>query len=589
MAGGLISIATYGSNDLYLTGAPQITFFKVVYRRYTNFSVESIKILIDDNLDFNKESEVTLPKIGDLIYKTYLELNIPEVVFTTDDIGIDHEDAELDTSPTENYDTVIQFMKLNSNAYREAVSSYVAVNTTVSDMFDAIKNVFTSAEIDESGGASVSDIINAYTTLVNSFVDSGKLERLLTNIEEVIELVQESPDLTKDSIIIRVKKAIDNSIKVQEFFFNEMQTAQTTYDSANSKAVKFAWVKRLGHAIVDYIDVYIGGEKIDRHFGDWMNIWYELTGNKDKDDLYSRMIGDVKEMTTFDQKSKPQYKLTIPLQFWFTRHNGLAFPLIAMQYNEILFKLKLKKLEDCAYLQKIVDDDVQVSLSSLWEDKGYFLTGYFVIDYIFLDSLERKKFAQSAHEYLIETVQVIEIGNIDTTKQHILFDFNHPCKEIIWTVQKETYINNDTSFKKSLWDNYSISGNNKGNCIERAKLELNGFVRFENYEGSFFNYVEPYKRHRNTPSDGVNVYSFALNPEEPQPSGSCNFSMIGNSKLYLTIDSRAFVYNRSDIEPYIEKGSDDDTEEITTVKILVFATNYNILRLVGGYAAKAYN
>lgn len=589
MAGGLISIATYGSNDLYLTGAPQVTFFKIVYRRYTNFSTESIKIAIDDTLEFNKASEVPIPKIGDLMFKTYLEINIPEVSFTYDDMGVDFEPTELDTSYAEDYDTVIQFMKLNTNAYRVATEYYNAQNTTAEIMMDAIRNVFSDAEIDEGGGVNITDVINSYTTLINSFVNAGEFSMITTNIQDVIETLDSVSGLTKDIILSRVRQAIENSITVQKFFFTKLQNAINENNEANKKTVKFAWVDRLGHFIIDYVDVYIGGERIDRHYGDWMNVWYELASNKNKEDAYLRMIGDVDEMTAFDKNPKPRYKLTIPLNFWFCRHNGLAFPLIGLQYNDLSVRIKLKRLEDCSYVEKIVDDDIDISLSDLWDDKGYFLTGNLMVDYVFLDGLERKKFAQSAHEYLIETLQVIDIRYADLDRQQIKFDFKHPCKEIIWTVQKEAYIDNTTSFSKSLCSNYSLTAENKGNPILYASLDFNGYSRVDKFRGSYFNYVQPNNHHSNTPADGINVYSFALKPEEHQPSCTCNFSKINSSILYLYLDPSVFRYKRSDIDPSIIPDSDNDEILTTSVRIRVYTTSYNIMRIVGGYAGTAYS
>ena len=318
MAGGLINIATYGSNDLYLTGAPQITFFKVVYRRYTNFSIESIKIQINDNFGFGNESEVTLPRTGDLINKMFFEIDVPEVTFTKSDIGVTHVPATLDTEPQDNYDAVLLFMKLNAEAYRKAVETFTPENTTVNTMITEIRDVFTSADIGGSG--SNADVINVYTALINSFIDAGLIPRIITNIEDIIDFADETPSITKDLLMIRIQ--------------------------------------------------------IDRHYGDWLNVWFELTGNRDKIDIYNRMIGNVKEMTTFDKNAKPKRKLIVPLNFWFCKHNGLAFPLIAMQYNEIIIKMRLNSIEQCAYIEKVVDDDVQVSLTDLWENKGYFVSSY---------------------------------------------------------------------------------------------------------------------------------------------------------------------------------------------------------------------
>ena len=94
MPGGLLSILSYGSTDLFLTGAPQITFFKVVYRRHTNFSIESVEIGLNTNINFNDEYDVTIDRIGDLIGKTYLKITIPSVYFSRKEFLLP------DTNPT---------------------------------------------------------------------------------------------------------------------------------------------------------------------------------------------------------------------------------------------------------------------------------------------------------------------------------------------------------------------------------------------------------------------------------------------------------------------------------------------------------
>ena len=108
------------------------------------------------------------------------------------------------------------------------------------------------------------------------------------------------------------------------------------------------------------------------------------------------------------------------------------------------------------------------------------------------------------------------------------------------------------------------------NPVVTAKLQLNGQDRFSEREGTYFDLVQPYQHHTRTPDTGINVYSFALRPEEHQPSGTCNFSRIDNATLQLVVSAAAI-------------GS------ANTAKVRVYATNYNVLRVMSGMGGLAYS
>jgi hypothetical protein len=164
----------------------------------------------------------------------------------------------------------------------------------------------------------------------------------------------------------------------------------------------------LGHVIIDKIDVLIGGELIDRHTGDYFQHYYERCGKKRLNDIYNKMIGNVTTMISYDSNSKPKYELLIPLNFWFNKNYGSAFPLVAMQYNSISIKIKLKDINYCGYVENLTESSgVDYLLKDLWNDKKYVLQTSLYMEYIYFDSIERKKFAQSAHEYLIEQTQTV--------------------------------------------------------------------------------------------------------------------------------------------------------------------------------------
>jgi len=297
------------------------------------------------------------------------------------------------------------------------------------------------------------------------------------------------------------------------------------------------WVAQVGHALIDEVSIEIGGQTIDKHYGDWLIIWNELTQTSEKADGYNEMIGNVTALTSTADGSSPASTLYIPLQFWFCRNPGLALPLIALQYHEVKFNITF------------------ASLVSIVKGSGYgspALDASLYVDYIYLDTDERRQFAQVQHEYLIEQLQFTGAESVSNGSSSLKskLALNHPCKELVWVIHEDD--NEPADFS-------SDSGSAiNGNTVVDAKLQLNGQDRFSTREGSYFNLVQPYQHHTRVPSDGIYVYSFALNPEQHQPSGTVNMSRIDNATLQLSVDVN------------------------DSAKLRVYAVNYNVLRIMAG-------
>jgi len=199
-----------------------------------------------------------------------------------------------------------------------------------------------------------------------------------------------------------------------------------------------------------------------------------------------------------------------------------------------------------------------------------------LIDYVYLDSEERKRFAQASHEYLIEQLQFTGSDGIDasaSSMKSVRMNFNHPCKELIWVIRRE---NNDGS--AVYWNNFTDANNpssatipaneylTSANPCLNAKIMLNGNDRFAERKGTYFSLVQPYQHHENTPDkfhDGINVYSFALKPEEHQPSGTLNMSRIDTAVLSISSKVKGMLY--------------------------IYAVNYNVLRILSGMGGLAYS
>jgi len=588
-----MQLVAYGAQDVYLTGNPQITFWKVTYRRYTNFAIESIEQTFNGQADFGRRVQCTISRNGDLAYRTYLQVTLPEIN---------------------------QLMGIASFAAGQGSGVYAR------------------------------------------------------------------------------------------------------------------WLDFPGEQIIAQVEVEIGGQRIDRQYGDWMHIWNQLTMTAEQQRGYFKMIGNTTQLTFITDPSfsevdgpcdslaprqvcaprnaLPETTLYVPLQFWFCTNPGLALPLIALQYHEVKINLDIRPIDECLWAVTTLSCNSGAvsggnpSYASNQYQPGRpvpaaiaynqsLVAASLYVDYVFLDTDERRRFAQNPHEYLITQLQFTGDESVGSSSNKIKLNFNHPVKELIWVVQPDqnvdycsslvcdallfkvlgaqpfnytdaidalpnaihafggpaalaadsrSYIDaqglfNDAgaldydipsgftgywhgpdnvygqpnfgghinttgvdaatiypnisqaeadkllaSLGRSHNDNSAVSDAGSfvlcetsldlhcwgQNPVVTAKLQLNGQDRFSEREGTYFSLVQPYQAHTRNPDEGINVYSFALRPEEHQPSGTCNFSRIDNATLQLVL-------------------SNATVEGTKTAKVRVYATNYNVLRIMSGMGGLAYS
>jgi len=337
--------------------------------------------------------------------------------------------------------------------------------------------------------------------------------------------------------------------------------------------------KFFGLRLINYVEVEIGGQKIDKHYSHWMYIWNELSLPKSKRSGYYDMVGAYGGVPG----ASMQKQLYVPLEFWFCRNVGLALPLISLQYHEVKINLAFETAER---VKATATAPSAAFGASLW------------CDYIFLDTDERRRFAQLSHEYLIEQLQFTGQEAVQGSSIKPKLNFNHPCKELVWFVTKNYSASEDTN---NNWMNYTcpstvngtdnklgtgdisedaiaakIGGTAKSvsrNHTVNAKLVLNGNDRFAQRNGSYFNLVQPFQHHENVPTNaGINVYSFALKPEDHQPSGTLNMSRIDTAVLNLTMNDAVSSYATT-----------------SGYNISIYAVNYNVLRIMSGMGGIAYS
>lgn len=340
---------------------------------------------------------------------------------------------------------------------------------------------------------------------------------------------------------------------------------QYSHSDLNDNQIDYYWVNSIGHSIIKIIEVEIGGNIIDRQYGVWMEIWSELTVPLNKRDGYYEMIG--KSMNPINLNNNKELLLYVPLQFWFCKNIGLSLPLIALQDHEVRINLSLRN-----YNELIISSNGSTISESPNKQQLNIISGNLEVDYIFLEEDERKIFVKNNLQYLITQIQVYP-KSLDTTNYNnviVDFNFNHMVSELIWVIQNGNVLST-YSYGGNEWFNFSTQSYRNGDVsgldpMIEGKFLIEGNELTETKDSKYYKIVVPYQRHTNVPNNFIYVYSFSLNPEEYQPSGTCNFSRIDNATLQMKL-----------------------SEDLVKPIIQLFAVNYNILNIANGMAGVEYS
>ena len=409
-----MQLVATGPQDAVLIGNPQITFFKMAYRRHTNFSMETMEVEFDGmNLDFGRRATCTIPRLGDLLHRAVLKFKLPPL-------------------------------------------------TTVTQQ----------------------------------------------------------------------------------------------------------WVHDVGLAMIEEVEINIGGKRIDRHLGEWLFIWSELSLDVDQRLAFKAMVNGFNKNTgqsTYNQKERT---VMVPLAFWFNRSTAMALPLVAMAFHEVKLVVKLRPLECLAREGKTLPTNASLVQATV------------LLDYIYLDENERHRFSQSPHELLIDQLQFNGSMFTDYPSAYNMLpiDFKHPIKELVWVVRHNDVIQTGMS----LTDNHVNDWFNFNEPLSMLPLVRSTKIMFNNNERvaitfpEYYTVLQPYFHHRRAPivedtgrylTPGINVYSFALRPEDYQPSGSMNFSRLNSASLNLEMDPSAAT---------------------AACEVFIFGVTYNVLRIQNGMAGIAF-
>jgi hypothetical protein len=317
------------------------------------------------------------------------------------------------------------------------------------------------------------------------------------------------------------------------------------------------WVDSIGFAAIHRAAFSIGGQVIDTVYSHFMHMWEELSGQPGK--RLEEMIGHTPfpNRAALVEMSKHNRRLYVPLPFYFTRNSGNTLPLVSLQFHALQVHIhfaplgKLIQVSDCDTLVVKCCDGQPIGQNDM--------RSYLDTTYVYLDQEERDRFAVGSFQQLITQLQHYSVAG-NTAEQIVAqLNFNHPTLELIWAVQRQCQaVANNT---------FNYSGAWGRDPIRRAKLLINNLCRFER-EAEYFRMVQPYQCHTNIPHGFIYVYSFALFPEDCQPSGSLNFSRIDNVEFSVCLQEAIAA---------------------TAVNLLVFGRNWNILRFKEGLGGLLYS
>jgi hypothetical protein len=353
------------------------------------------------------------------------------------------------------------------------------------------------------------------------------------------------------------------------------------------------WTNSVGHYLTREVSVTIGGQVIDTLTNDFMFIWEELSGKTGK--RLTEMTLKSNSMELLQHWSMFSRTLYVPLPFFFTMTSGTVLPLVSLQFHDVKIYAEFGHVENAIVnhnaefegvpSRTVVRHENQgtglspITSSSRLEDvNNSHVTTSVEICYVYLDVDERAKFAEGTFEMLVTQVQTFR----QTTTQasnNLRLDFNHAVIELIWFIRRSSAVEANDHFNFSgVPETYTHANRDP---LTNATLRLNNQARFggRDVPASWYRLVAPYQHHSSIPEAFIYVYSFALFPEDPQPTGTLNFSRIDNATLNLDLDPNLFTDNSA------SGGSDSSND---SAEIVIFARNYNVLRIQNGLAGLAY-
>ena len=558
MPSGLIQIVAYGAQDLFLTGIPEITFFKFLYKRYTNFAMEFIELNLDGNKNFGEEISCEIPKNGDLINDLILKVSLPTVSLNK---TTSNEEIE------QNYNNLIQsetLIKNFNNFIHFIYESIIIANNGLDNFNETFDNIYTS--------------INTYLDSNKDFLLNKNIigDDINNNFNITLHLLNiynlnENQIIKKNKLKLLIESYINKSSNILKNLQDDYSTKKIIYENSLNNNYNFSWINTLGWNIVSKVELEIGGFVVDRCYNQYLYIWNQLFNTNFKKLDFNKLFSLSSSVYTYDNTPKNNFDIYIPIKLFFNKDYSLSLPIISIKHQVVIIKININTLSKLIYTNYDLNDiQSKIKITNI----------KLLTNFIYLDQDERLKFANSNHEYLIEQTNQYQYKNIKKNDIDLELNFNNPTKYIIWTNQKQSDITNynihnqySSTLTYDLTDSYPNITSNKNNTIISSNLQLNGVDRSIPYDSIYYNYVVPYEHKLSSCNDGINMYSFSLNPNDLQPSGSCNFSKLNKKFLKISLN-----------DDFLNRLSDDDY-----IISNVFSINYNILRFRKGMASLVFS
>lgn len=427
-------------------------------------------------------------------------------------------------------------------------------------------------------------------------------------MESVRQTFLTKPVLDKSNSTISTCRIGRVADLLQDVYFSFQLPA--IYSDGN---LRFRWIDKVANYMIRSASVRIDTNLVDIQYGEWLDIWNELTLSTSKRTAYDKMTGNVYEFTNptalnnrivitnnwLDYQYYPAYTVVdgvatpsipsrrffVPMNFWFCKNPGLALPLVALQYQTTEVSIEFNPIEDLYQVYDVntgkyyspskyralypTGQDVSIGRFLLPGGGGpnalIDIDGYLDCNYIFLDDDERRRIAAESSDYLVERVYRMETAGFTTVGVMDLI-IQNPIKELVWVVRRRDVVDYNE------WTNYTYQMPADASqptqvILKTAKVMWNGMDRFEEKPYEYFNQMQPFQYHTSSPRDGIHVYSFALYPEKSQPSGTFNASMISKIQLYLTLNA-----------PPVDE----------EYEVIAFATYFNIFRVMSGSGAMVF-
>lgn len=522
MTGGIVQLSLWGAEDIVLSSQPQVTLFRTAFRRVTPFSLDAVEQQFQGAADFGRRASLVLSRSGDLATEVWLQVSLPSLWTVFEPY------TRLPLQPV-----------IKAARFTSATSARVVVAPSQARLGSAT-TVYQATLTPAAGTTLVPPppAVSAFSTLpdpttinVSGLVPGVAYTATVRTYTQTTPLATPTPD-----------------------------AGETVSASADVMCLK--WCNNIGHALIESVELTIGGSRIDRHTSDWMDIWTELTVPEEKKAGLYEMLGkyDAYDAMSATNSFDAERTLFVPLQFFFCTAPGMALPLLALTYHETRLEFSFRDYKDCLR-------STGRAVSTLIDDSGYPLAVREIKAYctqVFLDVEERRRYATIPQEYLITVNQflgdaAINVQPGDALVRKVPIEFSHPVKELVWVYQpRNSYAGNSLTLD---WFGYG----DDDWCTD-LKIQINGTDRNVSRPPAYYRLCQPWTHHTRVPKKRISSYSFAMYPENHQSSGTCNYSRLDTSHLVASL------------KPTVGQG-----------RLRIFATSYNVLRIANGLGGLSFS